>query len=311
MAWKFFTAQGSEKRIPATVNNPAASVVRNTTQSISNAASTAISWDTVLYDTNSFYAGGNPTRLTVNQAGKYRVTANVCFTSNVTGVREAWFLKNGTGTSFGAAQLSAANGDDTTFTISAEVNLAAGDYVEVYVFQSSGGALNFRSVNNGFQISKVDGVVVSYVGVPGSLVGQELAYAEVTGTTNIVGTTTSTATQIVAAPSITVDGNTKIRVEGFFPVTVLNSVNGGFVVMSLYEGGSTDLGWLAQVVSPSAAAAGQQTLYGIREFTPSAGSHTYSINAWTSSTTGTPQVQAGAGGAGTRMPGFIRITRAA
>ncbi len=43
-----------------------------------------------------------------------------------------------------------------------------------------------------------------------------------------------------------------------------------------------------------------------RHFTPTAGSHTYSIRAAVSNGTGT--VDANVGGSGSQMPGFIRIT---
>jgi hypothetical protein len=44
-------------------------------------------------------------------------------------------------------------------------------------------------------------------------------------------------------------------------------------------------------------------------FTPSAGSHTYSFGATASSTTGTPQIGAGAGGGAVQAPAFLRILK--
>jgi hypothetical protein len=67
---------------------------------------------------------------------------------------------------------------------------------------------------------------------------------------------------------------------------------------------TTDLGRLTSFVG---AVSSSGTVHLVRRLTPTAASHTYKIRGWSSS--GTAVVHAGAGGAGTVMPGFIRVVQ--
>ena len=70
---------------------------------------------------------------------------------------------------------------------------------------------------------------------------------------------------------------------------------------------TTDLGRIAHIANPAAGSLGLP-LYGIRELTPTAATHTFRIRAWRVTANGT--VTAGAGGVDPAyVPGFIRITR--
>jgi hypothetical protein len=93
----------------------------------------------------------NSSRMTAPVAGVYLVTANVRFASNGTGYRQVLFLVNG-GTLHGDDIRAAVSGVVTDVVTSARVSLAAGDYVEVQVGQTSGGALNVE-VAGGARIS--------------------------------------------------------------------------------------------------------------------------------------------------------------
>lgn len=122
----------------------AARVYRTTNQSINTATLTAFSPDTVDYDAGSptaFWAGGNPTRLTAPQAGKYTVGATVVWDTSAVGTRAIYVVKNGvTGTRLAGEDMNALSG--AAVNVSTTLNLAAGDYVEFYVKQDSGGNLN-------------------------------------------------------------------------------------------------------------------------------------------------------------------------
>jgi hypothetical protein len=89
----------------------------------------------------------NGGKVTVTTAGVYLVTFSILFASNATGVRGAAVIKNGTGTWFaGTSALqdnSAANsGGAQMVKGSGLLSLAANDYLQLTVYQTSGGNLN-------------------------------------------------------------------------------------------------------------------------------------------------------------------------
>ncbi|MBI4034362.1 DUF2190 family protein, partial [Candidatus Saccharibacteria bacterium] len=126
----------------------------------------------------------------------------------------------------------------------------------------------------------------------------EIGYQEFTSNVTVTATTEGTANTVVTAPAYTFDGTTPYLIE-FFAQTTYNNVE--FV---LYDG-SSSIG-LFRGANPGYAGDGPKSLS--RRITPSAGSHTYSIRAFTSS--GSHTVYAGAGGVGNTVPGYIRITPA-
>lgn len=135
--------------------------------------------------------------------------------------------------------------------------------------------------------------------------GYEFAYVEFSATKTSTSTTFAGGTEVVSAGAVTFDGSTKVRVEFFAPAarSSSSSVN---AVISLADGGvaGTDLGWMVETSTIT-----NTPVYAVREFTPPAGTKTYSVVAWVSSAA-TATVVAAAGGAGTALPGFIRITKA-
>ena len=134
---------------------------------------------------------------------------------------------------------------------------------------------------------------------------KELLYVEFTGASiTTTGTTFASGTQVVSAGAFTFDGATKVRVE-FFAPNVFSSTTAQNVQLSLADGGTggTDLGIIG-IFSNTTNVPG----YVVREFTPPNAAKTYSIVMWMSGA-GTATIQAGAGGAGTKMPGYIRITK--
>ena len=123
-----------------------------TTQSINNATDTIVTYDAEEFDTDGFHSGSvNTGRMTIpsGKAGKYLLIANTIFAANATGARSTNFMKNGT--SAGAFQqlVSAGSSTSTIFSMSAIVDLAVGDYVEVNAYQNSGGALNINNNQSG------------------------------------------------------------------------------------------------------------------------------------------------------------------
>ena len=81
----------------------------------------------------------------INTAGLYCVSYNIGFTSNSSGSREFYISINGGSTAgdrYGHVIMQAANGPDTFQTGSELINLSVNDYVEIFVYQTSGGNLN-------------------------------------------------------------------------------------------------------------------------------------------------------------------------
>lgn len=132
----------------------AARVTHSTTQSIANSTFQALTFDTETFDTDTMHsAGTNPTRLTAITAGKYVVTACAAFASNATGARIAALRLNGS--QLNQQRIPAVNGYETMIVLSDIYNLAANDYVEVFVFQDSGAALNVISASTSLAMCRM------------------------------------------------------------------------------------------------------------------------------------------------------------
>jgi len=121
-----------------------ANVTKTANQSISNATWTNVTWNNEQFDTNTFHDNStNNTRMTIpsGKDGKYLITVGVVFDTNGSGVRHGMIKKNNVNyykfnwdDSYGSERKSL-NGSTT-------IECVATDYIEVEVYQSSGGALN-------------------------------------------------------------------------------------------------------------------------------------------------------------------------
>lgn len=125
------------------------SLTNSANLSISHATFTIATFDTENYDTDGFHStSSNTGRITIpaGKGGKYLLTASFTWAANATGVREVFFRKNGgaVNPADGAlvCQQASIGGNVTGMALSAPVDLAAGDYVEILVYQDSGVAVN-------------------------------------------------------------------------------------------------------------------------------------------------------------------------
>lgn len=100
-----------------------------------------IPWDAASYDTDSYWSGGAPAKLTAPSTAHYHVSGNVRFASNATGVRQVYIGVNGT-TVQGSVLTTAVNGQVTDINVGMDVALTAADYVELIAYQTSGGSIN-------------------------------------------------------------------------------------------------------------------------------------------------------------------------
>jgi len=122
----------------------------------------------------------------------------------------------------------------------------------------------------------------------------EVAYVEFVSnvTANVAETT---PVDIVSSGAITYAALPTI-IEFYACTCIFNGAGG----INLWDG-STDLGRMFAVT----AAITQVPVFIARRLTPTAASHTYKARLW--ETSGTATVTAGAGAAGTNMPGYIRV----
>lgn len=135
----------------ALLNPPRVSVSQASGTNFPTSGTAAVvGWDTEAYDTdgNAMHStSSNTSRLVAVTAGTYAVSVSLGFASNTTGIRTADLRKNaagnvasGTRIAFWSA-LAVTGSTTTTVGGSIDVVMAAGDYLEVFGFQTSGGAL--------------------------------------------------------------------------------------------------------------------------------------------------------------------------
>lgn len=145
-----FTEAMWDTYIKDNVNNlivpPACSVYKAAAQSIASLTETACQFDTEFYDTDSMHDNvTNNSRITIQTTGIYLLNAYVLWASNTTGYRFARFRVGGAAGTIIAQDILLAGAalGDMVNNLTVLRSLVAGDYVEVYVQQSSGGgALN-------------------------------------------------------------------------------------------------------------------------------------------------------------------------
>ena len=147
----------------------------------------------------------------------------------------------------------------------------------------------------------------SHGGASSASPGFEIAYSQITANVNIVSTTEATGTTIISPGAITFDG-TPVLAHFFGIISVDTAAVGDITAVSLFEG-ATQITRLGIMISVATATKQSITVSGFYRFTPTAGAHTYTVTAFSTSTTGTPQVNAGNGGAAGNAPAFIRFTK--
>lgn len=124
-----------------------ARVYNNANITISTASDTALTFNSERYDADTIHdTGSNTSRLTCKTAGKYIIVGHVEFASNATGARQVFIRLNGTTDIGRQAYLSP--GSATRFCITTIYDLALNDYIELVVWQNSGGNLDVVAAGN-------------------------------------------------------------------------------------------------------------------------------------------------------------------
>lgn len=131
-----------DDNLPAGGYTEGARVFHSLDQSIPNATHTMLSFNTEIFDTDSIHDNvTNNSRLTCKTAGKYIIGCAVRWTERNTGFR--WLGVRLNGTSWIVIKQRSAEADQRHYEILVTLySLAVSDYVELDVYQNSGGALD-------------------------------------------------------------------------------------------------------------------------------------------------------------------------
>lgn len=128
------------------LNPPMLVAYQGTVQSLPNGAFTAASLDQTLTDTYGSHSNTtNNSRMTAQVAGWYQTDGGISISANGTGNRDGQWAKNGsaiTTPGSGLVETPSASFSTTQGMPGLQVFLNTGDYLELWEFQNSGGALN-------------------------------------------------------------------------------------------------------------------------------------------------------------------------
>jgi hypothetical protein len=141
------TVQTNFERISLAVHQPVpqARVYNDAAIAINNNSTTALTFNSERFDDGNLHStSANTGRLTAPVAGLYAIGAHAAFAANSTGTREIHIRLDGTTSlAMGAGTASATR--EGRMSVSTVYRLTAGQYVEVLVYQNSGGSLNVVS----------------------------------------------------------------------------------------------------------------------------------------------------------------------
>ena len=143
-------------------------------QSIPNNTNTVLDFGTKDFDTHNAVTTGASWRYTAPVSGYYRVAVCATFQANGGGTRAGILRKNGVDHSVMDSQLSFGSGQTDAVQGSALVQLNPGDYIDVVVFQNTGGAKSMDSTATGNYIA------IDRVAGPTAIAANELITARVT-----------------------------------------------------------------------------------------------------------------------------------
>ena len=130
-----------------------AAVKATSNQSINSGAGIPINFDTITFDNNHFWNSSLPSRFTAHEAGWYAVGGSLAFAKAANTLYIALIAK----TDVAAASVNIVRSQVETIAIPANdivlpppvaiLHLSPNEYVELFGFQNSGGALNSIAAN--------------------------------------------------------------------------------------------------------------------------------------------------------------------
>jgi hypothetical protein len=269
---------------------PAVHAYNSAAISISNNSETVLTLNSTRYDQGTATAqhstSTNTSRLTCQQAGLYHIYASIAFDGNATGVRYAYLRLNGS-TVIGNVDVPGRSDAYGMIQPEAHWQLSVGDYVEVVVYQNSGGSLNVNAAANygaEFAMARIDsgpGAVQ-----PNTRVQLDYAASTASELANPVVVSATTWTDICANQTFTVDDPNsviEIQVDGGCWTTGYASASPNVSTRVMIDSAGTPLTKMlaGEVLHQNTwgiwPVSGQISLTGL-----SAGSHTVKVQAYAS-----------------------------
>jgi len=165
-------------------------VVKSGTQSIANVTNTDVTWQTATYDTDSFFSGGDPTKLTVPEGvTRVRLSGVIDWSATTSNNKRSVIMLKNNSTFVGAGQNirnvpNAFNDEWRQPVVSAIVDVVPGDFFEIQVRQTSGGGKNIET-NSWFAIEVIEGIAPSTT-PRGALVKQATSFSLPNNSTSTV-----------------------------------------------------------------------------------------------------------------------------
>ena len=122
---------------------PRCRVYNSAGESCADGTAKLLSFDTEDYDTDTMHSAGNPSRVTANLDGDYRIEFYVKLPSATYSAIDLNLRKNAAGASGGGTSLfthetTAGSGNAISVWHSIDLFLTSGDYVEIFCTQTSG-----------------------------------------------------------------------------------------------------------------------------------------------------------------------------
>ena len=133
-------------------NMPAFSAYGSALQSATSSSFTKIAYNTKLFDTATAYDATTNYRFQPTVAGYYQVNASMGSSASVTGGINIYIYKTGSLYSRGSNVANSNYGPDVTISALVYLN-GSSDYIEIYGYQNSGGALNIGSNASAYPFS--------------------------------------------------------------------------------------------------------------------------------------------------------------
>jgi len=134
---------------------PTCKVYKTANQSIPDSAYSCLTWNAELFDTDTMHSNtSSNSRVTFTTAGIYQVTLTCLWANNAVGFRYHTIEKNGTTTYNSGTNIiepfviGALGATHAGANINFLSPFNAGDYIQVFVYQNSGGAVNLAGVSD-------------------------------------------------------------------------------------------------------------------------------------------------------------------
>lgn len=129
-------------------------------QSIANGGTgQQVTFDTVAFDVGAMRNTLSPSQIVIPAGGNgaYRISASLSWAPSATGIRGLYFWKNGVAFFTQYAAGVSVSGDGPSQACTIDVQLVAGDIMQLTAFQDSGGALNILALGTSFSVVQIAG----------------------------------------------------------------------------------------------------------------------------------------------------------